>query len=49
MDSAKIYAGILLIETNIIVAHGRFLSIFYLQDQDFKLNKKHFTFSHYIV
>lgn len=31
-NSVKLFSGILLIETNIFVAHGRFLSMFYLKD-----------------
>jgi len=31
-NSAKLFAGILLIETNVFVAHGRHLSMFYLKN-----------------
>lgn len=36
-NSVKLFNGLLLIDTNVFVAHGRFLSLFYLKEQKFIL------------
>lgn len=35
--SCRLFSGLILIETNVFVAHGRFVSQFYLKSQRFKL------------
>jgi hypothetical protein len=49
-DSCRLFSGLLLIETNVFVSHGRYLSQYYLdEDQTFKLNPDgHLTFYQYI-
>lgn len=48
-DSFKLFSGLILIETNVFVAHGRHISQFYLKNQRFELRKdKHFSFTAYI-
>lgn len=50
--SCKLFSAIVIIEANVFVAHGRYLSQFYLdegKDQSFKLNEKgHKNFKSYI-
>lgn len=48
-NSCRLFCGLILIETNVFVAHGRFVSQFYLKNQQFHLRAdKHFEFDTYI-
>ena len=50
-ESVKLYAGIVLVETNVFVAHGRHISQFYLENnsQKFELRKDtDMSFTHYV-
>jgi len=48
-SSVKLFSGLIIIETNVFVAHGRHISQFYLKNQSFQLRQeKHFTFKSYI-
>lgn len=40
-NSCRLFSGLILIETNVFVAHGRFVSQFYLKNNKFKLRDKH--------
>lgn len=47
-NHCKLYPGLLMIETNVFVAHGRQLSQYYFKDRGFILRDEHFSFSDYI-
>jgi hypothetical protein len=48
-NSVRLYSGIILIETNVFVAHGRIVSQFYLKSQNFYLRQDcNFVFDSYV-
>jgi len=48
-NSCRLFSDLVVIDTNVFVAHGRHVSQFFLNQQQFDLNKKkHFSFSSYV-
>jgi hypothetical protein len=45
-DYVKLFSTLLIIRTNVFVAHGRFLSRFKFEDDQFKLSEKHIDYHH---
>ena len=44
-NHVKLFSGVLVIETNIFVSHGKNVSQYYLKNNKFELRDKHFSFS----
>ena len=48
-NSVRLFSGLILIETNVFVSHGRFVSQFRLDNDKFTLRRdKHFEFDNYV-
>jgi len=45
-NHVKLFSGVIVIETNIFVSHGRHVSQYYLEKNKFILRKKHFSYKY---